>query len=132
MSENTNSNVISFADERLVRQTPDHPLPLSDDDFAYIETCLAAVVRVFPPSTWRQDAADLPVRLLPGRTLARRLTTLRRSLRPTNAEQRLAHGMLWGALGLLNTASAMTADQGKAQQSRAPQECNGAGNILNL
>ncbi|HRJ62663.1 MAG TPA: hypothetical protein PKZ99_15945, partial [Azospirillaceae bacterium] len=59
--------------------------------------------------------------------LARLLTSVRRDLRPATAEQRLAHGMLWGALGLLNTARAMA-----AERDPAPQECNGGGNILNL
>lgn len=128
MAENpSTNNVISFADERLIRRTPDYPLPLADEDFAYIETCLAAVDRVFPAIRRGLGVADLPVRLLPARTLARRLTSLRRDLRPATAEQRLAHGMLWGALGLLNTARAL-----QAERDRAPQECNGGGNILNL
>lgn len=121
------NNVVNFADERLIRRTPDYPLPLAEEDFAYIETCLAAVDRVFPPRRRGLGLADLPIRLLPARALARRLTMLRRELRPATAEQRLAHGMLWGALGLLNTARAMAAERG-----RAPQECNGGGNILNL
>lgn len=127
MHGNASNNIVSFADERLIRRTPDYPLPLAEEDFAYIETCLAAVDRVFPPKRRGLSLADLPVRLLPARTLARRLTCLRRELRPATAEQRLAHGMLWGALGLLNTARAMA-----AERDRAPQECNGGGNILNL
>lgn len=128
MAENAStSNIISFVDERLIRRTPDYPLPLAEEDFAYIETCLAAVDRVFPPERRGRRLVDLPVRLLPARALARRLTTLRRELRPATAEQRLAHGMLWGALGLLNTARAMAAERDRAQQ-----ECNGGGNILNL
>ncbi|HRQ81840.1 MAG TPA: hypothetical protein PKZ97_12050 [Azospirillaceae bacterium] len=128
MAANTSiSNIVSLVDERLIRRTPDYPLPLAEEDFAYIETCLAAVDRVFPPERRGGRLVDLPVRLLPARALARLLTSLRRDLRPATAEQRLAHGMLWGALGLLNTARAMA-----AERDPAPQECNGGGNILNL
>ena len=127
MTENASSNVISFADERLIRQTPEYPLPLADEDYAYIETCLAAVGRVFNAGVCGLGLADAPVRAMPARALARRLTALRRELRPATAEQRLAYGMLWGALGLLNTARALA-----AERRRAPQECNGDGIILKL
>lgn len=127
MTGNASNNVISFADKRLIRQTPDYPLPLADEDFAYIETCLAAVDRVFNAGVCKLGLTDAPVRAMPARALARRLTGLRRELRPATAEQRLVYGMLWGALGLLNTARALA-----AERRRAPQECNGGGIILKL
>lgn len=107
-------NIINFTEERLIRRAPLWPLAMSAEDFAYIDTCLEAVDRVFAPGPSGPARPDVPLRLLPAQTLMRRLATLRRELRPANAEQRLAHGMLWGALGLLNTARAMADEKAAA------------------
>jgi hypothetical protein len=98
--------ITSLAAERLIRRAPDHPLRLGDEDQAYLLACLGEIERGFGITA----VPDLPLTVLPGRTLMRRLVVLRQTLRPQNAEQRATLGRLAGAILLLDTACALDHD----------------------
>lgn len=105
------SQLVNFAEERLIRLMPDHPLGLDEPDEAYLTACLRRIDEAFALGAWDRAMPDVPLAHVPGRALMRRLMTLRRNLAPRTQEQRVAHGMLWGAIGLLNTARALANDR---------------------
>jgi hypothetical protein len=98
--------ITTLAAERLIRRAPDHPLALGADDQAYLLSCLREIERSFGVSA----VPDLPLTVLPGRSLMRRLVGLHRTLRPADAEQRTTLGRLAGAILLLDTACALDHD----------------------
>lgn len=109
--------VLNFADERLIRRAPEYALALDTCDEAYLRNCLAGIDDAFalPPDQWALPGA--PLCFIPARTLMRRLVTLRRNLVPATPEQRLAHGRLWSAIGLLHTAIAMAEERAAAHDA---------------
>lgn len=92
-----------FAAERLVRRAPEaRPLVLGEDDRAYVMRCLTGIEEAFGLHV----VPDVPLDVLPGRALMRKLVSLRTELRPQTPEQREAWGRLSGAILLLDTACA--------------------------
>lgn len=110
--------VTDLAGERLIRRAPDHPLTFSDDDQRYLLGCLEEVGRVFHVAA----EPELPLDMLPGRALMRRLVELRRSLRARDADQRSALGRLASAILLVDTACALDRDQAAALNARHPSK----------
>ena len=98
--------ITDLTGERMIRRAPDHPLPLSADDRAYLLSCLEEVERVFGI----RALPEVQLTVLPGRTLMRRLIDLRRTLRARDAEQRTAFGRLAGAISLVDTACGLDHD----------------------
>lgn len=109
--EGPETTVVNFSEERLIRLMPDHPLGLDEPDEAYVMACLRKIDEAFALDAWNRAMPDVPIAHIPGRALMRRLMALRKTLNPRTQDQRAAHGMLWGAIGLLNTARALAHDR---------------------
>jgi hypothetical protein len=103
-----------FAGERLVRKAPNQILALEPGDQAYIRESLRAVEAAYGVAA----VPDVPVELMPGRTLMRLLIDLRAKLRPTSPIQREAWGKLAGAILILDTAGAFAVEHSQALQRR--------------
>lgn len=103
-----------FAGERLVRKAPNQLLALEAGDQAYIRDGLAAVEAAYGVAAM----PDIPIELMPGRTLMRLLVDLRGTLRPASPEQREAWGRLAGAILILDTACAFATEHSKALERR--------------
>lgn len=99
--------IISLADQRLIRRMPQTPLALCEDDLAYVGRCLDDIAESFGTAV----RPAVPLEMLPGRSLMRLLVSLRRDLRPANAEQRAARGALASAILRLDTAAALAEER---------------------
>lgn len=106
--------ITNLAGERLVRRAPDHPLALSEEDQRYLLDGLAEVARVFGVAA----VPEVPLDILPGRALMRRMVELRMSLRARDPEQREALGRLTSAILLVDTACALDHDHAAALAAR--------------
>ena len=98
--------VTNLAAERLIRRAPDYPLALAADDQAYLLASLREIERVFGVTA----APEVPLAVLPARTLMRRLVELHQTLPRRDVEQRTTLGRLAGAILLLDTACALEHD----------------------
>ena len=107
-----------LAGERLVRKAPNQILALDPADRDYIQTALAAVQEAFSVAA----VPDIPIELMPGRTLMRLLVDLRAELRPTTSEQSEAWGRLAGATLILDTACSFATEHSLAQRRRSEAE----------
>lgn len=107
-----------LAAERLVRKAPNQILALDPTDQDYIQTALATVEESFGVAA----RPDIPIALMPGRTLMRLLVDLRTELKPATPEQREAWGRLAGAILTLDTACSFANDHSQAQRRRAEAE----------
>ncbi|OAN52191.1 hypothetical protein A6A04_00350 [Paramagnetospirillum marisnigri] len=107
-----------LAGERLVRKAPNQILALEAGDQTYIRDSLAAIEAAYGVAA----LPDIPIQLMPGRTLMRLLVDLRATLRPANDEQREAWGRLAGAILILDTACAFANEHLLAQQRRRQAE----------
>ena len=103
-----------LAGERLVRKTPDRILPLDQGDQDYIRTGLEAVQEAFGIAA----LPDIPVALMPGRTLMRLLVDLRAKLHPRNPQQTGAWGRLAGAILVLDMAGEFASQHSQAEERR--------------
>ncbi|WP_068430750.1 hypothetical protein [Magnetospirillum sp. XM-1] len=108
------SRPTDLAGERLVRKTPNHILPLDQSDQDYIRAGLEAVQAAFGISA----LPDVPIALMPGRTLMRLLVDLRSQLRPRTPEQTAAWGRLAGAILVLDTAGEFATQHSQAEARR--------------
>lgn len=104
-----------FAGERLVRKTPNSILPLEQGDQDYIRAGLEAVQQAFGIAA----VPDVPLGLMPGRTLMRLLVDLRARLRPRSPEQNEAWGRLAGSILLLDAAADFVLQHSEAERRRA-------------
>lgn len=104
-----------IAGERLVRNAPNQILALDPSDQDYIRAGLTAVEQAFGITA----LPDVPLGLIPGRTLMRLLVDLRAELRPRTPEQREAWGRLAGAVLILDTACSFANEHNRAQRARA-------------
>ena len=107
-----------LASERLVRKAPNQILALDPADRDYIRAGLMAVEQAFAVAT----LPDIPIELMPGRTLMRLLVDLRGQLKPRSPEQTEAWGRLAGAILILDTACAFANEHNLAQRRRAEAE----------
>lgn len=107
-----------LAGERLVRKTPDRILPLDRGDQDYIRAGLEAVQEAFGIAA----LPDVPIALMPGRTLMRLLVDLRARLRPRDPGQTEAWGRLAGAILVLDTAGEFAAQHSQAEERRRAME----------
>ena len=107
-----------LAGERLVRKTPNHILPLDQSDQDYIRAGLLAVQETFGIAA----LPDVPIALMPGRTLMRLLVDLRAKLRPRTPEQTAAWGRLAGAILVLDTAGEFATQHSQAEARRHAAE----------
>ena len=107
-----------LAGERLVRKAPNQILALDPTDRDYIRAGLAAVEEAFAVAA----LPDVPIELMPGRTLMRLLVDLRGELRPRTPEQNEAWGRLAGAILTLDTACSFANEHSLAQRRRAESE----------
>ncbi|MBI3446433.1 MAG: hypothetical protein HY055_14020 [Magnetospirillum sp.] len=103
-----------LAGERLVRKAPNHILALDQGDQDYIRAGLEAVQANFGIAA----LPDMPIALMPGRTLMRLLVDLRAQLRPRNPDQREAWGKLAGAILVLDTACDFAIQHSEAERRR--------------
>lgn len=103
-----------LAGERLVRKAPNHIIALDPGDQDYIRAGLEAVQEAFAVAA----LPDMPIALMPGRTLMRLLVDLRARLRPHNPDQREAWGKLAGAILVLDTACAFANEHSEAAKRR--------------
>lgn len=95
-------DIADFRIEKLIRRAPLAPLPLSDDDRAYVERHLDAVGLAFDI-----DVRPPPLTMLPARALVRHLGRLRETLVPDTFDRRLALGRLESVLRLVESAIAL-------------------------
>lgn len=86
--------------ERLAREAPDSPLPLTDEDREYVARHLQAVADAFAVAA----VPGVPLSLLSGRALATHLARLRVSLDPKDQDQALALGRLESVFRLVASA----------------------------
>ncbi|MDO8606908.1 MAG: hypothetical protein Q7R40_10260 [Phaeospirillum sp.] len=107
-----------LAGERLVRKAPNQILALDSADRDYIRAGLTAVEAAFAVAA----RPDIPIELMPGRTLMRLLVDLRAQLTPATPEQSEAWGRLSGAILLLDTACAFATEHALAMRRRAEAE----------
>ncbi len=107
-----------LAGERLVRKAPNQILALDPTDSDYIRASLTAVQEAFSVAA----LPDIPIELMPGRTLMRLLVDLRGELRPKSPEQSEAWGKLAGAILILDTACSFATEHSLAQRRRAEAE----------
>ncbi|BAE49072.1 hypothetical protein [Paramagnetospirillum magneticum] len=107
-----------LAGERLVRKTPDCILPLDQGDQDYIRAGLEAVQEAFGIAA----LPDVPLGLMPGRTLMRLLVDLRARLRPRSPEQTSAWGRLAGAILILDMAGEFASQHSQAEERRRAME----------
>ncbi|TAN57415.1 MAG: hypothetical protein EPN20_17320 [Magnetospirillum sp.] len=107
-----------LAGERLVRKAPNQILALDPGDRDYIRAGLAAVEEAFAVAA----RPDIPIELMPGRTLMRLLVDLRGQLRPRSPDQSEAWGLLAGAILILDAACSFATEHALAQRRRAETE----------
>ncbi|RAU23275.1 hypothetical protein CU669_03770 [Paramagnetospirillum kuznetsovii] len=107
-----------FAGERLVRKAPNQILALDAADQAYIRDSLHAIESAYGVAA----LPDVPIELMPGRTLMRLLVDLKAKMRPTNNDQREAWGRLAGAILILDTACSFANEHSKAVLRRLQGE----------
>jgi hypothetical protein len=103
-----------LAGERLVRNAPNHIVALDPADQAYIKASLEAIEHAFSIAA----VPDVPIGLMPGRTLMRLMVDVRSRLKPRSSEQREAWGRLAGAILVLDTACSFANEHQKAQTRR--------------
>ena len=103
-----------LAGERLVRKAPNRIIGLDPSDQDYIRVGLEAVQTAFGINT----LPDVPLALMPARTLMRLLVDLRAQLRPRNPDQREAWGRLAGAILILDTACDFAIAHSEAERRR--------------
>jgi len=103
-----------IAAERMVRNAPNQLLALDSADQDYIRGSLAAIEAAFAVAA----LPDVPIGLIPGRTLMRLLVDLRTTLRPADPDQREAWGRLAGAVLILDTACSFANEHIRAQRRR--------------
>lgn len=94
--------VVNLAAENMVRRTPDHIVAMDEADLNYIRDSLTGINQAFGVAA----LPDIPLHLVPARTLMRCLVDLRTSLKPQSQEQGIILGRLAGAILRLDTAVA--------------------------
>jgi hypothetical protein len=114
----TSAPLTDLAGERLVRKTPDRILPLDQSDQDYIRVGLLAVQEAFGIAA----LPDIPLALMPGRTLMRLLVDLRAKLRPRNPDQTEAWGRLAGAILVLDMAGDFASQHSLVEERRRAAE----------
>ena len=112
------SPLTDLAGERLVRKAPNQILALDTADRDYVRAGLLAVEEAFSVAC----LPDVPIELMPGRTLMRLLVDLRAQLKPRSPDQTEAWGRLAGAILILDTACAFANEHNLAQRRRAEAE----------
>ncbi len=103
-----------LAGERMVRNAPNRIVALDPSDQDYIRAGLEAVQDAFSIAA----VPDIPIGLMPGRTLMRLMIDIRAQLKPRNVDQREAWGRLAGAILILDTACSFANEHSKAQSRR--------------